>query len=452
MRFRQTTARHLPLLPWLLATSAVVLVSCGDDTTGTPASTAPVDTTSSPGVTPVPSETDTTTTMPSVAPVEPSNTVVPTPSTVAPVVPSVTPTATTTGSTDTTSAPTTTEQTTTAPTTTSGDETTSDTSTDSTDETTMEPPPAVEWTNSGSTWSASVGETTLTIDAATGGRILGFALGSAELLTDESEITYTSDGSKPNANNYGSTFWLSPQTQWNDSGWPPPVHHDSDPYAATAAGPVLTLVGSQGADPGTDNTAEITVTKVITPEPENNAFVIDYQMTNNGASASDAWAPWQITRVGADGVTFFPTGPGDCDAGCPKELTVETLGAYSFWAYDTADISDADGAEHGDKWIGDGAKGWLGQAYPGVLLLLQFEDIPAGETPPQEGDVAIYASGQDPYIEIEPQGAAASIPAGATVSWKVRWSLHALPDEVAAESSEMLGDFADDLATELGAP
>lgn len=451
MRFRQTTAYHLPLLPWLLGASAVVFVSCGDDNTGQPA--VPLDTTSPPGVTPVPSETDTTT--PSVAPLGSTDNVAPPPSTTAtvPVAPSVTPTGTgTVDPTTTEPAMSSTGQTTTEPPTSSSEETTTDPSTSTADETTMEPPPEVEWTNSGSTWSASVGETTLTVDAATGGRILGFALGSAEMLTDESEITYTSDGSKPNANNYGSTFWLSPQTQWNDSGWPPPVHHDSDPYAATAAGPVLTLVGGQGADPGTDNTAEITVTKVITPEPENNAFVIDYQMTNNGASASNAWAPWQITRVGADGVTFFPTGPGDCDAGCPKELAIETLGAYSFWAYDAADVSDADGAEHGDKWIGDGAKGWLGQAYPGVLLLLQFEDIPAGETPPQEGDVAIYASGQDPYIEIEPQGAAASIPAGATVSWKVRWSLHALPDEVAAEPSEMLGDFADGLATELGAP
>lgn len=448
-------ARHLrPLQPWFVVTGTIALVSCGDEPSETPPETTP---TASAPVTPgapMPSETNGNTQPVSPTTAQPTTTVAPiSPTAPEPVVPSVTPTTTTTGPDDTSTPPTgSTNDTTTEPPTSSTDDTTSEPPTDTTDDTTTEPPPEVEWTSSGNTWSATVGETTLVVDAATGGRILGFALGTTEMLLDESEITYSSGGSKPNANNYGSTFWLSPQTQWNDSGWPPPVHMDSDPYAAMTEGAVLSLVGDQGSDPGTDNTAEITVTKVITPDPANNAFVIDYQMTNHGASASDEWAPWQITRAGSDGITFFPTGPGDCDAGCPKELNVTAQGAYSFWVYDMADVSDADGAEHGDKWIGDSAKGWIGHAYEGVLLLMQFEDIAAGDAPPKEGDVAIYASGQDPYIEIEPQGAAAPIPAGGTVSWKVRWSLHALPDTVPAELGETLGDFADALATQLGAP
>lgn len=272
------------------------------------------------------------------------------------------------------------------------------------------------------------------------------------MLLDEDEITYESGGDKPNANNYGSTFWLSPQSQWNAGGWPPPEHIDSDSYSTTAEGPVLTLVGDEGSG-SDDNTADIAITKVITADPANNAVVIEYQMNNGGSAASLEWAPWEITRVGVDGISFFPTGPGDCDSGCPKELTIAEQGAYSFWAYDEADITDsANGSEYGDKWVGDGAKGWIGHVSDGVLLLLQFEDIAAGDAAPKEGDVEIYGSAQDPYVELEPQGAAKAIPAGGSISWKVRWSLHTLPESVQAVPGAALGDFADGLATELGAP
>jgi hypothetical protein len=68
-----------------------------------------------------------------------------------------------------------------------------------------------------------------------------------------------------------------------------------------------------------------------------------------------------------------------------------------------------------------------------------------------EGEIAIYASRQDAYVEIEPQGAFEPIAGGETLSWKVKWSLRAIPDTVAEEPGPALGDFADGIATELGA-
>lgn len=436
MRFRQLVALPARSL-WLVTGLAAAFTSCGDSGSNTP---APTTTTTAPVTPPVtPSATATTTSpvapttsspsvTPSVTPITPPS-VTPTTSVTPPVTP---PTATTTDTTPTTTATT--------------SEPTSDTSGPVT-----ETPTEVAWTQSGNTWSATIGDTTFRIDAGTGGRVLGFALGNKEMLLDEDEITYESGGDKPNANNYGSTFWLSPQSQWNEGGWPPPEHIDSDDYEASVEGPMLTLVGEEGSG-ADDNTADIAITKIITPDDANNAVTIEYQMKNNGAAASLEWAPWEITRVGVNGVSFFPTGPGDCDAGCPKELTIAAQGAYSFWAYDNGDISDADGSEYGDKWVGDGAKGWIGHVSEGVLLLLQFEDIAAGDAAPKEGDVEIYASAQDDYVELEPQGAAKSIPAGESISWKVRWSLHTLPGSLAAEPGTALGEFADAVATQLGSP
>jgi hypothetical protein len=310
-------------------------------------------------------------------------------------------------------------------------------------QTSSAPPVEVTWTNSGSTWSATIGATTFKVDEA-GGRIVGYALADTELLVDESDVA------GDNANNFGSTFWLSPQSAWNDDGWPPPTHMDSEEYAGAAAGETLTLTGPQGSASGSDNTNALSVNKVFTPDAAHNAITVEYEIKNNGTSASTEWAPWQITRVPSEGITFFPSGV--TVPGLKAELSITAQGDYSFWQYDADDISDDDGETHGDKFIGDGTGGWLAHVHEGVLLLLQFTDTVPDNFAPDDGEIAIYASAADPYIEIEPQGGLVSIPANGTSSWKVRWSLHVLPDEVAAEPGEALGAFAQGIATELGAP
>jgi hypothetical protein len=250
-----------------------------------------------------------------------------------------------------------------------------------------------------------------------------------------------------NANNFGSTFWLSPQAQWNEGGWPPPTHIDSEDYEGEAAGQVLTLTGPNGTDSESEPTNDISIVKVFTPDPTHNAILVDYQINNSGASAA-SWAPWQITRVPTEGLTFFPS--GEAVAGLKAELPMTAVGDYSFWQYDEGEVSDSDGAEYGDKFVGDGAGGWMAHVHEGVLLLLQFTDTAPADFATDDGEIAIYASVADAYVEIEPQGGVQSVPANGTSSWKVRWSLHALPTEIAAEPSTALGDFAQGLATELG--
>lgn len=430
MRLRSVRSfANSQLAGWLLTGVSVAFIGCGDGTSSanTPATTTTVPTAPAP-VTPT---TPATVTPPPVTPSgNPSVTPPVTPPTpvtppVTPTTPSVTPPAPPPPA--TTTAPTT--DPTTVPTTTA--DPTSDTSAP-----TSEPPTAVEWTKSGNTWSVTLGDAVFEVDAGTGARITGFALGGTQIIVPESAVASSNAG---NENNYGSTFTLSPQAE---SGWPPPEHIDTDNYAGQAEGAVLTLA----SDDGDVNGSSIQVTKVFTADATNGTVSIDYQVTNtSGASAS--WAPWQVTRVPRNGITFFPT--GNAVSGVPAELTIEAAGGYDFWKYDANDVDEH---EWGDKYVGDGTKGWLAHAHDGVMLLMQFDDIAPAAFAEGEGEIEIYASKDDAYVEIEPQGAYAPIAAGATLSWTVKWSLHAIPQEVAEEPSAALGDFADGLATQLGAP
>ena len=74
-------------------------------------------------------------------------------------------------------------------------------------------------------YSISVGETTMTVDVAHGAKILSYKIGDDEVLNQ---------GRMPNS--FGSTFWTSPQKEWN---WPPVPEYDSLPYTAEVKdGPV----------------------------------------------------------------------------------------------------------------------------------------------------------------------------------------------------------------------
>jgi hypothetical protein len=422
MRFRQLVALPARSL-WLVTGLAAAFTSCGDSGSNMP---APTTTTTAPAVTPPVTPSTTTTTTSPVAPTTSSPSVTPSVTPITP--PSVTPT---TSVTPPVTPPTATTTDTTPTTTATTSEPTSDTSGPVT-----ETPTEVAWTQEGNTWSIVLGETLLEIDASTAGRITGYSLGGTQVIVPESAV----EDDDENNNHYGSTFTLAPQA---DSGWPPPEHLDRDGFEASAAGLVLTMVGDDG--PVGDSTLQLT--KVFTANPADNSVTIDYQVTNAGG-ASATWAPWQVTRVPRNGITFFPTGTGSCTGDCPEELPMTEASGFSFWEYNGDDVgtgSPGGGNAWGDKWVGDGSGGWLAHAHDGVLLLLQFPDVAAASFPPGDGDIAIYASADAPYVEIEPEGAYAPIEPGATLSWKVKWSLTAIPENVAATPGQALGEFASGL-------
>ena len=77
---------------------------------------------------------------------------------------------------------------------------------------------------SGSVYTFTFGDTVFAVDAAKAGRIVKFSLAGKNILTTARNAE---------DNNWGSTFWTSPQSDWN---WPPPKEMDPGGYSARLDG------------------------------------------------------------------------------------------------------------------------------------------------------------------------------------------------------------------------
>ena len=181
------------------------------------------------------------------------------------------------------------------------------------------------------------------------------------------------------------------------------------------------------------------VTKRFRADAQLGAVVMEFVL-HNGAAAAASWSPWQISRVPAGGLTFFPTGS---KTGARTELSVQQSAGISWYAHDFAAIGAADG----EKYVADGAEGWLAHAGGGLLLLKSFADVAPDAQHASEGEIEIYANKADSaalaYVEVECQGPLTAIAPGGTLAWTVTWYLRELPGDVTLDvGSESLAAFA----------
>jgi hypothetical protein len=248
----------------------------------------------------------------------------------------------------------------------------------------------------------------LVVDPLVGGRVTSFRLGDFELLS----------GPAVDADNYGSTFWTSPQSDW---GWPPPVEIDRGPYAVDLGEDTLTLTGAVHGGLG------VRVVKRFSADRARRAFALEYEIVNESAKAQ-TYAPWEVTRVQAGGLTFFPIG-----SLLSGELAVEERAGATWFAHAPAELSLA-----GQKAFVRGPVGMLAHAARGFLYVKSFEAVPLQAQAPGEAAVEIYANRR--YAELEVQGRYARIEPGASASWSVAWRLRRLPGDVvaAAGSADLL--------------
>ena len=72
----------------------------------------------------------------------------------------------------------------------------------------------------------------------------------------------------------------------------------------------------------------------------------------------------------------------------------------------------------------------------GLLLLKTFDDLNATQPAPGEAEIQVYVNRGKTYIELESQGAYATLKPHGQLSWTVRWYL--LPIEGASQPSEKL--------------
>ena len=268
-------------------------------------------------------------------------------------------------------------------------------------------------------YAVSVGDITLTVDAAHGGKILSFKLGEKEVIAQNPAAApqpAPAEGQPPrrrffNPNSYGSTFWTSPQKEWN---WPPVPEYDSLPYTAEVKdGPVKVV---DVAIPALFLTGQVSkygyrVCKTITVDPSDLAFVITYSIVNESGEVRKV-APWAITRVPNGGVLEFDAKPED--------VTPADLMKVSF--DDGMATLEVDVANQNRKINVDG-KGWLNFRDNGLVLTQRFPDIAPEDAAPGEAEIQVYIDARKSFVEIEAQGPYTELQPGEKLDWTVRWYL-----------------------------
>jgi hypothetical protein len=257
----------------------------------------------------------------------------------------------------------------------------------------------------GSVFRFAFGDTVLAVDAAQAGRITEFSLGGRNILTT---------AQSPGQNNWGSTFWTSPQSDW---GWPPPAEIDPGPYAIQVVGGSLVLASAVAPGLG------LAVSKRFSVDMSRGSVNIEYGIANRGPQPRAA-APWEISRVAAGGLTFFPMGEGQPWKG-PQELLPLQISEGVAWL-----ASETVAAPNDQKVFADGREGWIAHVAGDLLLVKAFADTTPAEAAPGEAEIELYTDPGRTYVEVENQGAYARLEPGQASTWPVRWFLRKLDPSV----------------------
>lgn len=249
------------------------------------------------------------------------------------------------------------------------------------------------------------GHQTMTIDAGKGGKILS-------LKYDDQEVI--SQSRFPES--FGSTFWTSPQKEWN---WPPVPEFDKQAYTVEEKDGHLIMTSP------VSNRLGFRIRKAFATDEKDGAFVITYSIINESNDTRKV-APWEITRVTNDGgVIFFEA----------KAESVWPAGLMNFKDAHGAAWYTPDETNENRKVNADGA-GWLAYANKGLLLLKKFDDLKPDAPAPGEAEIQVYVNRGKTYIELESQGAYTTLQPKEQLSWTVRWYLK--PIKEATPSKELL--------------
>lgn len=254
-------------------------------------------------------------------------------------------------------------------------------------------------------YTLSNGHLQMVIDAERGAKILS-------LKYDDQEVISQSRWPE----SFGSTFWTSPQKEWN---WPPVPEFDKQAYSVEKDGKVLRMTS------GVSDRLKYRIRKEFSVDEEDGAFVITYSIINESNETRQV-APWEITRVKNEGGFIFFEAPAD---------SIWPAGLMNFTNAQGAAWYVADEAQQNRKVNADG-KGWLAYLANGLLLVKRFEDLDATQPAPGEAEVQVYVNRGKTYIELENQGPYSTLQPQQQLSWTVRWYL--LPYDGSPTPSEAL--------------
>jgi hypothetical protein len=244
----------------------------------------------------------------------------------------------------------------------------------------------------------TVGDVIMTVNPQKGGKILSLKYKDQEVI---------SQSPRPEA--FGSTFWTSPQKEWN---WPPVSEFDKQPYTVEERDGRLIMTSEPSAR------LKYRVRKEFSTDVKDKAIVVTYSIINESDEVRQV-APWEITRVPNDGGIIFFDAP--VDGITPADLMAFTEANGAVW-YKT------DEANANRKINADG-KGWLAFFNNGLLLLKKFEDLEPSQPAPDEAEIQVYVNRGKTYIELESQGAYTTLQPHGELQWTVRWYLVPVKEE-----------------------
>lgn len=254
------------------------------------------------------------------------------------------------------------------------------------------------------------GDVSMTISAKEGGKVMSYKYGDKEML---SQLRMQ--------NQYGSTFWTSPQKEWN---WPPVTEFDRGAYTAQdlTDTPNQLVLTSQIA-----RKLPFQIVKQYNPDPKGKYIRVAYTIINKGDTERKV-APWEISRVVADeeGLIFF-------DA--PVE-SITPAGLIPFKGEAGASWYNFETGAQNRKINADG-KGWLAYAANGLLMIKKFDDLTPSQPAPDEAEIQVYVNQGKTYIELESQGEYKTLAPGESLTWVVDWYLIPLKEK-AVPSGKLL--------------
>ena len=251
------------------------------------------------------------------------------------------------------------------------------------------------------------GDMTMTIDPSKGGKILSLKYQDKEVLPQSRW-----------PESFGSTFWTSPQKEWN---WPPVAEFDKQPYTIHENSAGRLVISSP-----VNERLGLSVGKDMRVADSNGmpAFVITYSIKNEGQDARHV-APWEITRVAnVGGMIFFAPTDSIWPAGV---MNFELSGEVAWYTTDEAQQN---------RKVNANGQGWLAYSADGLLLVKRFQDLKAGEEAPGEAEVQVYVNRGKTYIELESQGAYTLLKPGEQLQWTVTWLL--MPTDAAPNRETLM--------------
>ncbi len=242
---------------------------------------------------------------------------------------------------------------------------------------------------------ASNGRASMVIDAANGARIMSLRWDSTEVISQN-----------PAPNMYGSTFWTSPQKEWN---WPPVHEHDMGKYlVAEQDGQIIMTSQLSEKIP-------LRIKKTFSAKGKD--FVITYTITNEGETERSV-APWEVTRVPGEGtISFYAPVDKIWPAGLMDFKNVKGMATFNIDKVAKQRKINANGTSK--------TKGlsYLRYENNGLVLEKTFPDLKDGEAAPGEDEIQVYVHDNALYCELEEQGAYKLLKPGESLEWTVTWRL-----------------------------